>query len=178
MNQVRNRDVDAHLQCACCKDITGASVNLLMFEHGKVRYIEHLDINVFDLRDTYIICESCAVIAFITLVNTWEEGHELSFDLDESVDLDDDYWFHDHFQTSDDIPLTWFCESEPDQCPHCLESHEDSSAVVQVSVVQREGRRFSEPIPQKSADPDLKNRYTWLCEKCVRDEFYSHIRPR
>ena len=174
MNYVSRRNVDAHLHCAFCKDITGASVNLLRLEHGDIEYIEHLDVNAFDpdAGKEYHACEVCALDAYSHLINEWEEAEEIAIEM--NVDMDDPSWVTEFFVSSEDVPLTWFRESEPDQCPRCLESHNTGDAVVQVSVVQREGRRFSNPIPQKR-EPNVKNRHTWFCEDCV-SEFYRNVR--
>lgn len=180
MNQITNkRDVDAHLHCVFCKDLTGDSVNLLRLEHGNIEYLEHLDVNAFDpdAGKEYHICEVCTLDAYSHLIDEWEEAEELSIAMDinvDEVDMDDPSWVTEYFFSSEDVPRTWFRESEPDQCPRCLESHDTGDAVVQVSVVQREGRRFSDPIPQQRA-PDVKNRHTWVCENCV-SEFYRHVR--
>lgn len=177
MNQTMNRrDVDAHLQCVFCKELTGDSVNLLRIEHGNIEYIEHLDVNAFDpdAGKEYHVCEECTLNAYLHLTNEWEEAAEIGIETAIDVDMDDPSWVMEYFCSSEDVPRTWFRESEPDQCPCCQESHDTGDAVVQVSMVQREGRRFSDPIPQERA-PNVKNRHTWFCEDCVA-KFYRDVR--
>lgn len=174
MNHINKRDVDAHLHCACCKQMTGAYANLLKLEHGNIEYLEHIDVNAFSLDEEYYACEVCALESYSLLINEWDEAEEIAIETNMEVDLDDVSWVTEYFFSSEDVPRTWFCESEPDQCPSCGESHDTGDAVVQISIVQREGRRFSDPIPQQRA-PDTKNRYTWVCEDCAV-EFYRHVR--
>ena len=176
MNYVNRRNVDAHLHCACCKSMTGDSVNLLKLEHGNIEYIEHLDVNAFDPDEgkEYHICEVCTLESYSHLINEWDEAEEISIETNMEVELDDTSWVTEYFFSSEDVPRTWFQESEPDQCPSCGESHDTGDAVVQISIVQREGRRFTDPIPQRRA-PGVKNRYTWVCENCA-SEFYKHVR--
>lgn len=171
MNMRTKRDVDAHLRCSCCKEMTGGYTNLLKMEHGNIEYIDHLDINAFDPHEgqEFYACEVCTRHAFEWLIDEWEEGVEAAIEYGVDLDAVDPSWVLETFMSSDDVPRTWFSVDEPDQCPKCGETHETGDEVVQFSIVHREGRFFSNPIPQGGI------RYTWCCLSCV-SEFYDQVR--
>ena len=165
--------VDAHLHCSMCGQLTGDDP-LLRLEHGSIEYIEHLDLLAFNPKSVYHICESCTTTAYIFLIDPWEEAGELEveYDLDMSdlVDDGDISWIEAYFTSSYDVPGTWYTTEEPDRCPRCCGTLDSGDDAVQVSNVRREGRRYTEPLAQKST-----SRFTWFCESCVR-EFYNATR--
>jgi hypothetical protein len=168
---------DDEYSCAMCRELVEEGRDLLVLEHGETEYDPKRDFSYVDTGDTkYMLCTCCTQDAFLSLIHEEEEYEEIAiqFGLDApGSDVSEDDWFGQvhEIRTGDSPPLTWFRDHEPDTCCRCRCNLDTGlEKTVQVSVVTREGKKYSDPVPHYTD----KIRFTYFCQTCVETFYAQH----
>lgn len=161
-----------------CGELVEENRDLLVLEHGDTEYDVKRDFSYVNTNGTeYILCACCTQNAFLSLIDEEQEYEEIAiqFGLSPHDDaLEEDEHWHEQIheiRTGDFPPLTWFRDHEPDTCSVCR-CNLDTGLVgtVQVSVVTRSGKRYSDPKPHYEA----QIRFTYFCETCANIFYAEH----
>lgn len=163
-------DPDAKYRCRCCGDIVEHS--FFHIEHGRAEYIEKIDMMGFVGGDEKnVVCHSCTMDLYMTLIDYEEEVSEQAIAFNTTYEeAEDCIWDNLCYGGIHSHPLTWFAMPEPDICCACRSSLNSGVRMCQLSIVERDGRKFTAPIPSGKE----QKRYTYFCENCV-DQTYENI---
>lgn len=163
-------DPDAKYRCRCCSEIVDH--RFFHVEHGRAEYIEEIDMMGFVPSDeNNVVCASCAMELYMTLVDYEDEIAEQACNFGVTYEeAEESVWDNMGYGGIYSFPLTWFKMQEPEICCCCKTTLDTKSRMCQISIVERDGRKFTSPIRSGSEE----RRYTYFCETCV-DHTYEHI---
>jgi len=163
-----SKDPDSKYKCIWCRELVNGQFFLI--EHGRAEYVNKLDMMCFD-EDTHesskrCLCTDCTADVFMNLIDHEDEIAEQALQWDDDYESAEEMLYENITSGFISIPLTWFkLGEEPDICCSCRDNIDDRKRMVQISLVERDGRKISDPIPQNNI------RYTFFCEQCLEHTY-------